>query len=261
MKFTTFVSPAVSPATSAAAQLALWAVCVVAGPYLFFLGFRALSLKRYVTNVPRSTARSAAIGPVEICGRAVGPYTLTGTCLWEWRITESKTEQKTCAPLFVEDETGALMVSPQGIELKLHTSLLLPGVQYQICYGETIFIFGVLQENPWRQRPSRSDELSRIGPGFVSEDEADLLRRQNPLLDQAPSMSETFGEKGDFDLFPDRILMKGKGPFIISKQSPRDALSKLGWKSLLFIWGGPIATLWGLWEILNRFGWLGVAQN
>ena len=74
-------------------------------------------------------------------------------------------------------------------------------------------------------------------------------------------MSETFGEKGDFDLFPDRILMKGKGPFIISKQSPRDALSKLGWKSLLFIWGGPIATLWGLWEILNRFGWLGAGQN
>src|SRR5713101_8672157 len=129
------------------------------------------------------------------------------------------------ASFFVDDGTGTLMVSPQGIEVKLHTSLLLPGVQYQICYGETIFIVGTLQENPWRRKPdSQSDELSRIGPGFVSEDEADLLRRQNPLLDPSLPATEVLDAARDFDLYPARILMKGKGPFIISKESPREAL-------------------------------------
>ena len=44
--------------------------------------------------------------------------------------------------------------------------------------------------------------------------------------------------------------MKGKGPFIISKESPREALSKLSWKSTLYIWVGPVLTLARLWEIL-----------
>jgi len=51
------------------------------------------------------------------------------------------------------------------------------------------------------------------------------------------------------------ILMKGAGPFIISCDSQREIVARLNLKSLLYIWGGPAAALWGLWEILRRASW------
>jgi hypothetical protein len=45
--------------------------------------------------------------------------------------------------------------------------------------------------------------------------------------------------------------MKGEGPFVISTDSERDLVAKLQWRSLLYIWGGPIVTLWGLWKIVS----------
>jgi hypothetical protein len=55
-----------------------------------------------------------------------------------------------------------------------------------------------------------------------------------------------------FDYHPPVILMKGNGPFIISTRSEREVVANLSWKSFLYIWGGPAAALWGLWEILTR---------
>jgi hypothetical protein len=56
--------------------------------------------------------------------------------------------------------------------------------------------------------------------------------------------------------------MQGEGPFIISADSQRDLVAKLNLKSFLYIWGGPAAALWGLWEILNHAGLLGLqSQN
>jgi hypothetical protein len=46
------------------------------GPYLFFRGFRLLQLKRLLMDVPRSSIHAAALGPVEMSGKAVGPYTV-----------------------------------------------------------------------------------------------------------------------------------------------------------------------------------------
>jgi hypothetical protein len=52
---------------------------VLAGTYAFLYGLRALRRSRYLRNVPRSKIRSAAIGPVELCGTA--PRKVSGTCL------------------------------------------------------------------------------------------------------------------------------------------------------------------------------------
>jgi len=57
---------------------------------------------------------------------------------------------------------------------------------------------------------------------------------------------------GEFNLHPPVLLMRGRGPFIISSDSQRDVVAKLNLKSLLYIWGGPAVALWGLWEILNH---------
>jgi len=51
--------------------------------------------------------------------------------------------------------------------------------------------------------------------------------------------------------------MRGDGPFMISTDSQRELVAKLNLKSIFYIWAGPIAALWGLWEILSRAGLLG----
>ena len=275
-------------------QPLFWAVLgVVGGPYLFYRGLRLLQLKRRIMNIPRSSIRSAALGSVEVSGKAVGPYTLTAPlskedCLF-YRLVVVEDPQREfvhaprelCAPLFLDDGTGTLLVYPSGSDLHLriaHQKGSLANAmdgykrgsdldfvqEYSIKPGDSIFVLGTLQENRWAQRRTNTEanELSRIGPGFVSEDEADLLRRGAfPFLEPELPAGATSYPRCEFDLHPPVIMMQGNGPFVISTDSQREILTNLSWKSLLFIWGGPIATLWGLWEVLGRLGLLGVASQ
>ncbi|HKW16933.1 MAG TPA: hypothetical protein VJO35_05440 [Terriglobales bacterium] len=266
-------------------QPLFWAIAgTLVGPYLFVRGFRLLQLKRRISNVPRSTIRAAAIGPVEIYGTVTGPYTIIAPmsqseCLYYRLVIESNPHrdlkskiQEMCAPLYIDDGTGTLMVYPHGSELRLKPSgrradyldlALLLGArsrgdlpefsqEYTIKPGDQIFVLGAIQENLWaRKEPSGDpDDCSRIGPGFLSPGEADLERRDafsllNPLLPVgAPDKTS------EFNLNPPVLMMKGSGPFVISNDSQRDLVNKLSWRSLVYIWGGPIAALWGLWELL-----------
>ena len=273
-------------------QPLLWAVLgVTLGPYWFWRGFRVLQHKRLIMDTPRSTVRGAALGRVEISGKAVGPYTLVAPlshtdCLYYRLAIESNPQgdlrnkiQEMCAPLFLNDGTGTLMIFPHGAELqmrptsdrseygKLALSLTkyskgTPEFAQEYCIkpGDTIFVLGTLFENPWAKKNpvSESTELSRIGPGFVGEGEADLLRREAyPYLDPTVPAGADVASLSEFDLHPPVILMRGDGPFMISTDSQRELVAKLNLKSIFYIWAGPIAALWGLWEILSRAGLLG----
>ena len=272
-------------------QILLWAgLTVILGPYFFWRGFRLLQRKRLVMDTPRSTIRAAALGSVEVSGKAVGPYTVVAPlsqtdCLYYRLKIESNPQgdlsnkiREMCAPLFLDDGTGTLMIFPQGAELLMPPSsdrseygkLATVGTsfsegtpefaqEYCIKLGDTIFVLGTLRENPWAKKDPIAEctELSRIGPGFVGLGEAELIRREaflylNPKL---PS-GAVVASPDDFDFHPPAILMKGAGPFIISCDSQREIVARLNLKSLLYIWGGPVAALWGLWEILNRAGLL-----
>jgi len=272
-------------------QPLLWAgLGVTLGPYFFWRGFRLLQRKRLIMDTPHSTIRAAALGRVQIRGKAVGPYTLVAPlshadCFYYRLVIESnpqgdlrKSMQEMCAPFFLDDGTGTLMIFPRGSELLLPPSsdrseygklaLALTrysegtpefAQEYSIRPGDTVFVLGTLQENPWAKKDpiAECNELSRIGPGFVGQGEADLLRREAyPYLDPKLPSGAVVASPNHFDLHPPVIVMQGDGPFIISTDSQRDLVAKLNLKSALYIWGGPAAALWGLWEILNRTGLL-----
>jgi hypothetical protein len=276
-------------------QPLFWALAgVIGGPVLFVRGFGLLQRKRMIMDIPQCSVRSAALGQVEICGKAVGPYTLVAPlshtdCLY-YRVTVQSGAQgdlrndkmrELCAPLFVDDGTGRLLVYPAGCELQLDASMYSaesekialamvgnrsepPEVVWERCVkpGDQIFVMGSLQENPWAKRNpvAESSELSRIGPGFVSAGEADVLRlKAYTSLDQTMPSGAVAEDCEHFDVHAPVILMKGNGPFVISGGSQRDLVQRLHWKSLLYIWGGPAAALWGLWKIFERakaVGWL-----
>jgi hypothetical protein len=270
-------------------QPLLWAgLAVTLGPYFFWRGFRLLQRKRLIMDTPRSTIRAAALGRVEITGKVVGPYTLVAPlshtdCFYYRLVIESNPQgdlrsqiKEMCTPLFLDDGTGTLMIFPQGSELLLQPSserseysklaVSLTGFsegppefaqEYCIKPGDTVFVMGTLRENPWAKKDpiAECNELSRIGPGFVGQGEADLLRREAyPYLDPKLPSGSTMASPNQFDFHPPVILMQGEGPFVISSDSQRELVAKLNLKSLLYIWGGPVAALWGLWEILNHVG-------
>ena len=114
--------------------------CVVgicAGIGLFIYGFRLLQRRRLILDTPFSKIRSAAMGMVEISGLAVGPYTMMApitarpcyyyrTLVWEWKQRGKNKEWVKVAgecmhlPFFVDDNTGRVLVDPQGADLDLH---------------------------------------------------------------------------------------------------------------------------------------------
>ncbi len=61
-----------------------------------------------------------------------------------------------------------------------------------------------------------------------------------------------------FDLHPHVAVGKGErgDPFTISSQSQREVVQALAWKSMLYIWGGPVFTLVCIYFLLVYWGWL-----
>jgi len=113
------------------------AIGFVIGIALFIRGFRVLQRKRLILDTPTAKVRSAAIGLVELTGLAVGPNTITSpitqrpcfyyrTAVWKEvgsgknRHWEQKIDERFHVPFFMKDETGMVLVDPNGAELDIH---------------------------------------------------------------------------------------------------------------------------------------------
>jgi E3 Ubiquitin ligase len=193
-------------------------------------------------------------------------------------------EETLYTPFFLDDGTGRMMVDPRGAEMALppsaeedyspSTSIGLTrhfldrhGLsssdpahleEYCIREGDQLFVLGTLRENP--STVEASGRSSPEGPGFLSFAAADLQRRAalasiypngNAL---PPAAKKKVLEAESFDLNPPVLLMKGVSgePFLISRSSQRDLVGGLASRSILYIWGGPILALFGLWLLLGR---------
>jgi len=119
------------------------------GVYLFYRGFQLLARKRLIMNTPTSKIRSAAMGLVEVSGLAAGPFTITApltgrscyyyrTLAWQWK-REGKNsrwvkvaEESFHLPFYLEDNTGHVLVNPQGAEIEMHCD-------FQDEFGASLF--------------------------------------------------------------------------------------------------------------------------
>ena len=117
--------------------VALAFVGAFAGVYLFYRGFRLLQRKRLILDTPASKIRSASIGLVEINGLATGLYTMpapiTGiSCYYfhtiAWQLQQrgknsqwvKVADESMHLPFFLDDNTGRVLVDPQGAEMDIH---------------------------------------------------------------------------------------------------------------------------------------------
>ena len=269
---------------------------VVLGIDLFFRGFRLLTRKRLIEGIPRSNIRGAPIGQVEVCGKILGPYTLisplTATECYMYAAYLLDAEQgdgrpagkaieQLAVPLYVEDETGRLLVDPRGAELQVEGSIvessgampermqrflgrhigpLASGARVMECCvkpEDTLFVLGNLKENP-KTAQAHSRAALQFDEFFLSPEAADLQRRcaledlgaALPLEDEA-----RVAVSAEFDLNPLAFLGKAQGqPFLISQLSERELVGELAWKSVAYIWGGPAMALLGVGYLLHWAG-------
>ena len=116
----------------------IWAVVgFVLGFFVFIRGFRMLQRKRLILDTPTAHVRSAAIGLVELNGLAMGPHTITSpitqrpcfyyrTAVWKEvgsaknRHWEQKVDERFHVPFFLQDETGMVLIDPNGAEMDIH---------------------------------------------------------------------------------------------------------------------------------------------
>lgn len=114
----------------------------LAGVGLFFDAVRRYRRNRFIRDLPTSTVRSAAVGLAELKGRAVpvdgtltSPFTGRESllCLYALRRPPAKRSRNTppvpldfgCVgvPFRLEDETGSVLVRPEGAEIRLPRSV------------------------------------------------------------------------------------------------------------------------------------------
>lgn len=273
---------------------------VIVGLLLFKRGFSLLRRKRWLEDTPASKIAGAAIGPIKVFGRATGPYTLisplAGVDCFYYQASarngrsrrneneiESRAVETIYAPLFIEDETGRLMIDPSGAQLDL-------GYEYEetiseasmsesarrflrrhglsdigdtsvtesvIKLGDPLLVVGTLETNPRSELLASSASGPRVS--YLSLEAADLQRREEMEamgIKQDQSSRLMSVRASEFDLSPETILGRGArgDPFVLSHQNPRGMIEALGKQSTFDIWGGPALTLFGIGLLLKWFG-------
>lgn len=107
-------------------------IFAVASIFLLWFGFRYITNKRLIENIPTSRVRSVQMGMSELKGKAVRKYNLVSPitltpCVYysiekfrknskgAW--TRYTSETRSGVPFYLEDETGRILIYPEGASL------------------------------------------------------------------------------------------------------------------------------------------------
>jgi hypothetical protein len=278
------------------------------GLWAFFKGFRKLRTLRRIENTPTSVVRSMPMGGVELHGVArtddptLGPFTGKPVAFWEVRIEEWRRSGKHSRwvtvheanssdhPFYLEDETGQVLVLPDGAETHLpkdyqekRNSKSLPqeveayvdhaGVrrsflglgkslrftEWHIDVGQEVYIHGLAQERPdlREKRRDRMNELLRAvkeDPEAMHALDTDGDGRVDDLeWDQA--RREVSGQVRAEGIRDRVVVAKGSARdlFLISDRSERDLVKRLRWETALYVFGGGAAFVAGTAYLIYWF--------
>ena len=277
--------------SAAAANFLLALTGAVLGLDLFLRGFQMLQRRRLIEDTPGSKIRGAAIGQVEVYGKAVGPYTIISPLTMTdcfmyatslYSLKKMLATETLAVPFFIEDETGRILVDPRGAELQVESTPLdlsesepesvrrliarhagphttaAKATERCIKPGDMLFVLANVRESPRTADPQSAAAL-QFDELFLSR-EAAALQRRCALADIQVLLPERDEPKvpvwGEFDLNPVKVLGKARGgPFLISQLSQRDIVGELAWRSVIFIWGGPVMTCLSLAYLGYRLSW------
>ncbi len=291
--------------------LVLNAVLSIGGLVAFVLGFRKLGTLRRIENTPTSAVRSMPMGLVELHGVAsleeplTGPFTGKPVAFWKVTVEEYRrsgrhsrwvTRHKASSadePFHLEDETGRVLILPDGAETHLPTdyrekysggSLPLLVETYlrerniglgwfgafkrlrfterHIEVGQPFYVHGLAQERPdlrRRQRDRANEILRDVKEDPEAIDALDTNRdgRVDDLeWEQARQDAVT---QAHSESASDRVVIAKGGPrdlFLVSDRSEHELVRRLRWETFGYVFGGGGAFVAGTAYLVSWFGWL-----
>jgi hypothetical protein len=178
---------------------------VIGGLYFFFLGFQLLARKRLLLSIPNSRILNAALGLVEINGRATGPNTMpapvTGRPCYLYRTTAwhksagksgwgKVAEENLHLPFFVDDTTGKMLIEPLGSELDLECDF---EQEYDISLSYSSDDIPLRAKSFLARHNVSSDQLLRITECVIKADDPLFIAGtivENPGIELRAQRSE-----------------------------------------------------------------------
>ena len=270
-----FLGKPMTPATRATATIVIIIIALVfsfhfvakyfifiAGLVTFYFGFNYLSQKRLIENTPTSKARSVAIGPAELVGKAdfaekplVAPITGEDCVYWRYEVKELHQHGKSSSwdtidqgvsqsKFYIVDETGRVLVNPEGAKVDIPFDFLYEWKSYMFTkpkppsaklFTEFVQKHKINLSGPpkkfieWHIEPK--DPLYIFGaateiPGVVS-----AVASENIVIAKSKL----------FKLF------------YISDRSQQDVIKDFGMRATLYIVGGVLMSAVSLFTILTGF--------
>lgn len=250
----------------------VWAgLATVAGPWLFWRGFRDLRLKRLMDNTPTSHIRSMAMGLVEIEGDAAprsqlfAPFSGRECAYWELDIATRNNRRggwtvvhrnRSGNPFYLRDATGVALVYPHGADCRMNygVSEECLGISLPACYADYLHQQDLKLAALWRLGAMRFRErlIEQGQHVFVL---GSAVPRSKVLAISNDEPVEATGTDGlraarlqsiDHEVVATVRQGDNERTFLISEQSERTLSTFTGWRAMAEIVGGPLLTLFGL---------------
>jgi len=278
-----------------------------AGVFLFVRGFSAWRHMRLVEDTPTSRIRSMALGRVEVRGRAEGKgpleAPLTGRpCVWyRWRIEEEVNSNRQrrwrtleqgssdAWPFYVEDDTGRVLVDPQGARIEAAHDLSrvdpplagplgafvqergirthgflglrrkLRFTEWHIAPGDPLYVLGVAQErgglvHERRVRITEKLAVLRADPEAMAG--FDLDGDGHVSGDEWDVARRLALQEVELAGFEDRVVIArdadGRAPFYVSDRDERAVIRSHRWSAVGGVFGGAALALGSAAALLHK---------
>jgi hypothetical protein len=217
-------------------------------------------MQRLIENTPTSPVRSLPSGFVEVAGTAeadgaplVSPAAQVPCVYYEFRLEEYRggkssrrwvtvASDRSTEPFFVQDPTGRVLVVPMGATSRIRRVETYSHSWRDALPDETRRLFRYLNmpTASWLgpRRVRFRERLIGVGdPVYVLG-----TARENPAgCPNAADSSRLYIGASD-----------GGRPFLIVDHSEHALLSRLRWISRTCLYGGPLATAFGIWWWFTR---------
>jgi len=241
----------------------MWgAACIGIGLYGFSWGLRCYQRKRLLQNTPMSKVEAVALGIVELYGRAAPHEPMTSPieqlpCVyWRHKVEELRSTGKSTqwvtidsaeshVPFYLEDETGKILVVPDGATIEIPTHLQVESSNLPLGGDLSFHVFAFAQQKgidldgvftrkkkftEWIIVPG--DTLFVFGPVIAKDDDHVTEAKTGGRL----------------------VCQDGSCPFFfISNRSARDVETEFEWKAVGAVIGGGLLAVLGLGMLLDFF--------
>ncbi len=239
---------------------------LIVGLLMVYGGAQRFLLYRKISDTPTSKVRSAALGLVELFGKAVcrddmaSPVSKAKCVFWRikaeyyvpgknggWRDMYSKSSSM---KFFLEDDTGKMLIDPEGAEIDIPPDFssagwLSPGglVFKRTILDQKVLSFLESDQAAKAAFSSRSGYEQRLTESFIAEGD--------PLYVFGTASAWKTGSELPHE---DLIVKKGDQVMYVSDSNEYKALEKIRYSMIIGLIIGLALTAIGLYALLTTFG-------